>query len=97
MPVYAVTYEYAPDTARLDEVRPEHRAFLAGLHEQGSLIVSGPLPAAGAAPGGALLILEASDDDAATALLAEDPFRRENLIAERTVREWLPVIGSLGR
>ena len=31
------------------------------------------------------------------ASIEDDPFRREGLIAERTVREWLPVIGSLGR
>ncbi len=97
MPVYAVTYAYAPDTARLDAVRPEHRAFLGALHERGPLIASGPLTVAAPGAGAALLILEAADDDAVATLLADDPFRREGLIAERTIQEWLPVIGSLGR
>ncbi|ACZ30570.1 YCII-related protein [Xylanimonas cellulosilytica DSM 15894] len=97
MPVFAVTYEYSPDSARLGELRPEHRAFLSGLHDAGSVIVSGPLPADDGGAGGALILIEADDADAVATLLDTDPFRREGLIAERTVRDWLPVIGSLGR
>ncbi|MCL1872082.1 MAG: YciI family protein [Promicromonosporaceae bacterium] len=99
MSVFAVTYAYAPEPERLDAVRPEHRAFLGGLHDAGSLVVSGPLrpPAGEAGTGGALILLEAADADAATALLDADPFRREGLLAEVSVREWVPVIGSLGR
>ncbi|QAY70898.1 YciI family protein [Xylanimonas protaetiae] len=96
MAVFAVTYVYAPDPARLDAFRPEHRAFLGALHDAGSVVVSGPLPAADGV-GGALLIVEAPDADAAAALLDDDPFRREGLVAERVVRAWVPVIGSLGR
>ena len=97
MAVFAVTYVYSPDSERLDEFRPEHRAFLRGLHEAGSLIVSGPLKADDAGSAGALILLDAPDAAGATALLDDDPFRRENLIAARKVREWEPVIGSLGR
>ena len=97
MPVFAVTYVYVPEPERLDLFRPEHRAFLGALHEAGGLVVSGPLPASDDAPAGALLLLEADDAAAATASIDDDPFRREGLIAERTVREWHPVIGSLGR
>ncbi|WP_425953801.1 YciI family protein [Xylanimonas sp. McL0601] len=97
MSVFAVTYVYSPDAERLDAFRPEHRAFLGALHEAGSVIVSGPLKADDAAPAGALILLDAPDVAAATALLEDDPFRREGLIAERGVREWVPVIGSLGR
>lgn len=97
MAVFAVTYVYVADAARLDDFRPEHRAFLSALHEAGGLIVSGPLPASDGAPGGALLLLDAEDAAAATSSIDEDPFRREGLITERTVREWLPVIGSLAR
>ncbi len=96
MAVFAVTYVYAPQPEKLDEFRPEHRAFLRALHEAGGLIVSGPLPASDDAPAGALLLLQADDVAAATSSIDDDPFRREGLIAERTVREWLPVIGSLG-
>ena len=97
MPVFAVTYTYAPSAPKLDEHRPAHRAFLGALNEAGSVIASGPLPATEDAAAGALILVEADDAAAATALLDQDPFRREGLVAERTVREWLPVIGSLAR
>ena len=97
MAVFAVTYTYSPDADRLAEFRPEHRAFLGGLNEAGSVIVSGPLPADDGGTGGALIIVDAPDADAVTALLDADPLHREDLVAERVVREWIPVIGSLGR
>jgi len=97
MAVFAVTYLYVSEPEKLDQIRPAHRAFLGALHEAGGLIASGPLAASDDAPAGALLLLDAGDAAAATASIEDDPFRREGLIAERTVREWLPVIGSLGR
>ena len=35
MPIHAVTYVYPDRPAELDAVRPEHRAFLHGLREDG--------------------------------------------------------------
>lgn len=95
MAVFAVTYTYTSDAARLDEFRPEHRAFLGALHDAGSVVVSGPLAASDDVGAGALILVEAADGAAVTALLDTDPFRREGLIAERSVREWVPVIGTL--
>ncbi|WP_278237317.1 YciI family protein [Isoptericola sp. AK164] len=95
MATFVVTYTYSPDAERLDAVRPEHRAFLGALHEEGSVVVSGPLPPTGQAAAGALIVLEAEDETAALALLDDDPFRREELVVEATVRRWVPVIGSL--
>jgi uncharacterized protein YciI len=97
MAAFAVTYVYASEPERLDAVRPAHRAFLGSLFDAGRLVVSGPLPAVDDAPRGALIILDVpdADVDAAAALLDDDPYRREGLIATRTVREWEPVIGSL--
>ncbi|CAI9406659.1 YciI family protein [Aestuariimicrobium sp. T2.26MG-19.2B] len=85
-----VTYTYlnAPDA--LAEVRLEHRAFLRGLADQGTLAASGPL---NDSPEGALLLLRIDDTDEATALLADDPFQREGLVTEVSVRSWDPVIG----
>ncbi|GAB6937604.1 YciI family protein [Isoptericola variabilis] len=95
MSVYAVTYVYVTDPDRLAEVRPEHREFLRGLHEDGTLRVSGPLPATpDGEPGGALLLVEAADETGALELLAGDPMRREGLVAHRAAREFVPVIGG---
>ncbi len=94
MPTFAVTYVYSPDSARLDAHRADHRAFLRGLRERGVLRVSGPLPATGDEPAGALLLLDADDATGALGALDEDPFRREGLVAELAAREWVPVIGG---
>ncbi|UNX56177.1 YciI family protein [Georgenia sp. TF02-10] len=94
MPIFAV--EYAYDTTRtedLDKLRPEHREFLAGLHDAGVLVVSGPWLDA-AAPG-ALLMVRAINHDAALEALDPDPFHRAGLITSRTARAWDPVVGKL--
>jgi hypothetical protein len=46
----------------------------------------------GGAPG-ALLVLEASDETALSALLAGDPFQREGLVIATDVRQWDVVLG----
>lgn len=90
MATFAVQYTYGANTdAARDRFRPEHKDFLAGLHEAGRLRVSGPVD------GGALLIFEGSSAEEVAALLDGDPFRREGLIAERTVREWTIFFGGL--
>ncbi|MDO8144958.1 MULTISPECIES: YciI family protein [unclassified Isoptericola] len=96
MPTFVVTYTYSPDSERLDAVRPEHRAFLGALHDAGSVVVSGPMPATEDAAAGALIVVAADDAAAAAALLDDDPFRRSGLVTNLTVREWVPVIGTLG-
>jgi len=92
MTTFAVQYTYDGRTARRDEVRPAHRAFLAGLAEAGSLLASGPLADDGHAPG-ALLIVAADSDEQAASMLDDDPFVRDGLIAARVIREWVQVYG----
>ena len=98
MAVFAITYVYVSDDEQLAAVRPEHREFLHGLHAQGALHVSGPLPPAPAGePGGARLGVEAEAAPTALRLLADDPMHRAGLVAERSAREWVPVIGGFTR
>ncbi|RPF21225.1 YciI family protein [Myceligenerans xiligouense] len=99
MTTYAVTYEYADDSAGLDAHRADHRAFLRGLHEAGTLRASGPQPAVTAengtpVPAGALLVLEADSPEAALGMLDEDPFRTQGLVTACAAREWTVVIGG---
>lgn len=88
MAFFAVSYTYSDDTARLDEIRPQHRAFLGSLD---AVVASGPL--VGPAPGRALLILRGDDTEGIEALLEDDPFHRAGLITAREVWPWKPVIG----
>jgi uncharacterized protein YciI len=72
---------------------PEHKGFLKSQLDAGRLRVSGPLGPDGTP--GALLVFEAGSPDDVTALLNQDPFHREGLIAERTVREWQICFGGV--
>lgn len=90
MSIFAVRYTYDERTEVRDAVRPEHRAWLAGLAEAGVLQGSGPF--SDGAPG-ALLVLRADDEPALRTVLAQDPFAREGLIALTEVRGWDLVLG----
>jgi hypothetical protein len=45
-------------------------------------------------PIGSMLIIEAADQDAAEALVAGDPFRREGVFERVEVRPWRAVLGT---
>ncbi|QCB93502.1 YciI family protein [Cellulomonas shaoxiangyii] len=91
MTLFAVRYTYDDRTDVRDAVRPEHRAWLAGLADAGALLGSGPF--ADDAAAGALLVLRAQDEEAVRALLRQDPFAREGLVAATEVRTWQLVLG----
>jgi uncharacterized protein YciI len=92
MTVFAVEYRYDASTAaRRDEVRPDHRGWLANISEKGQLLVSGPYEDGT----GALLLLKADNAEALHSLLAEDPFAVEGLLAGTSAVAWTPVSGPL--
>ncbi|MCA4133750.1 YciI family protein [Arthrobacter sp. M4] len=92
MTVFAVEYVYAADSeGARDETRPAHRAWLAGLAEEGKLLTSGPY-GDGA---GALLIFKSNDEAELNELLKQDPYAAEGTIAGIRTTEWTPVIGIL--
>ncbi|MGY0489460.1 YciI family protein [Streptomyces sp. WG-D5] len=94
MSTFAVVYTYAEDSADArDRHRPEHKDFLENQFNAGRLRASGPFGEDGAP--GALLVFEAESADELTALLDQDPFRCEGLIAERTIRDWRIVFGGV--
>ena len=87
---FAVEYVYTADTAKRDEIRPAHRAFLAEAQSRGELLVSGPW----ANNTGALLIFETEDEAALKALLEHDPFAEADLVSRVRINEFTPVLGS---
>ncbi|HET7140142.1 MAG TPA: YciI family protein [Arthrobacter sp.] len=92
MTVFAVEYVYAAESATArDERRPEHRAWLSALAEDGRLLSSGPY-GDGA---GALLIFKVQDEAELNHLLTQDPFATAGGIAGIRTTEWAPVIGLL--
>lgn len=90
MSFFTINYTYDP-AKDADAVRPVHRAYLRELYAAGSLRAAGPL--LGTDPVRALLIVEAADEAAATALSDADPMVTEGIVAERSVIEWNPVTG----
>lgn len=90
---FAVHYSYGPEEQQAQH-RPEHRAYLSSLLEQGSLLASGPYTDDSAA--GALLIVEAEDSAAVQALLDQDPMMIHGVVTAHEIREWNVVLGSVG-
>lgn len=94
MAVFAVQYSYGPAEIQAEH-RPAHREYLAQLHEQGTLYVSGPFTSGDTA--GALLIFEAETREAIDSIVAADPMYSGGAVTSYTAREWNPVIGKLGK
>lgn len=91
MSIFAVEYVYNPDHDDLRaEHRPEHRAWLEGLVEQGRVLASGPF-----ADGTGALLVFASDTEAdLNQLVSEDPFARAGAISAVKTTAWNPIIGA---
>ncbi|MGO1317533.1 MAG: YciI family protein [Cellulomonadaceae bacterium] len=88
MSIYAVEYTYANDPKTLDEVRPQHRAYLAERLAEGSLIASGPYTQGAA---GALLLFQVAELPELERILANDPFELAGVIDATSIRPWNPV------
>ena len=72
------------------DVRPRHRDFLLGLVAQGRVAFTGPF----ADDSGAAMLLQADDLEALHEMIDSDPYHLEGALAERTIREFLPVLGA---
>ena len=92
MAKFAAVLEYTSDTARVTEVRPQHREYLRGLLDSGKLLQAGPFPDGS----GALIIYEAEDLAEAQVLLANDPFSTNGIITGASLREWELVLQQPG-
>ncbi|UKA53844.1 YciI family protein [Arthrobacter sp. FW305-BF8] len=87
MGTFAVTYDYsAASTAGRDEHRPRHVEFLQKQFDDGRLVKSGPFGPE--EDPGALLIIEADSKAAVEALMDQDPFYLNGLVAQRRIRQW---------
>jgi uncharacterized protein YciI len=87
MPVFAVHYRYADDSADGRDVhRPAHRAFLDTLAGGAvEMLASGPYADE---PAGALLIFRAESAAEVEKALDADPFALQGFVSARQVRPW---------
>jgi uncharacterized protein YciI len=84
MPTFVREIAMDPDDDRRLAVRPAHREYARELFERGAIRMSGPL----AGDTGAVIVYEAPDLDAARELVAGDPYVREGVVEEVSLREW---------
>ena len=87
---FVVGLVYGEDREHRLRVRPEHREYCRELAERGVLLAGGPY----ADDRGAMLIYETADADELRRILDADPYTKEGVLAETTVREWNAVTGA---
>jgi uncharacterized protein YciI len=87
---FAAVIEYLQDAEKVGAIRPQHRAYLAQLSEQGKLVASGPFLDSF----GALIIYEASSVEEAEQSLKGDPFHAAGVFLNWTIRPWKMVIAN---
>ncbi|MBM3995060.1 MAG: hypothetical protein FJ303_13030 [Planctomycetes bacterium] len=87
---FAAIIEYVQDKAKIAEVRPVHRQYLATLKANGQLAASGPFTD----DSGALIIYEASTKEEAEGFLKADPFNAAGIFVKFVIRPWNPVIAN---
>ncbi len=87
---FAAIIEYSPDKAKIAEIRPVHRQYLAALRQTGRLAASGPFTD----DSGALIIYEAGSREEAEQILKGDPFHQNGIFLNYQLRPWNPVIAN---
>jgi uncharacterized protein YciI len=87
---FAAIIEYIQDKAKIAEVRPVHRQYLASLKDKGQLAISGPFTD----DWGALIVYEAGSNEEAETLLRGDPFHESGIFVSWTIRPWNTVIAN---
>jgi uncharacterized protein YciI len=87
---FAAVIEYIQDKAKIAEVRPVHRQYLASLKEKGQLAASGPFTD----DYGALIVYEAATKEEAEAFLKADPFNQAGIFVTYVMRPWNTVIAN---
>ena len=92
MALFAVTSRYEDAQSQDREANnPAHREWLAAGVAEGAIATVGPFVDGS----GALLLVDADDDEAARDFVNRDPHCVKGLVSEITVRGWMPVYGAL--
>jgi uncharacterized protein YciI len=87
---FAAIIEYLQDKAKVDALRPTHRAYLQQLKANGQIAATGPFTDGS----GALIVYEAASAEEAEQLLQADPFHAAGVFLSWRLRPWNPVIAN---
>jgi uncharacterized protein YciI len=85
---FAAIIDYHPDTSKIMEARPAHRAYLADLKKAGKLVVAGAF----ADLAGGLIVYETADAEEAERLIRDDPFFASGVFVKWVIRAWNPIM-----
>jgi uncharacterized protein YciI len=66
----------------------EHAAFIDKLVEEGFILMGGPLVDEGGMPHGALLIVNAEDDNEVREKLKDDPWFEHGILKQEGIKRW---------
>lgn len=89
---YLLIYQTAPDyLTRRGEFRQAHLSLAWEYARRGELLLGG---AAGEPPDSAILLFQGEDASAAEAFAQADPYVRNGLISNWTVKPWNTVVGD---
>lgn len=86
---WVLEYRYADPDARA-RVRPDHLAYMTGLHEQGLVVMAGPVGDGG----GALVVLRVESEEDVQQIIADDPYTAAGVSAGHVIRPWTVAIGG---
>ena len=86
---WVLEYRYVDPDARA-RVRPDHLAYMAGLHDRGRVVMGGPVGDGS----GALVVLRADSAEEVRAIIADDPYTAAGVAADHVVRPWTAAIGG---
>ena len=91
MPYFALQYDVVEDFVdKRTPYRPAHLQEVREANGRGELVMAGAL----ADPAGALLVFRAADKSVAENFANNDPYVKEGLVKNWTVRPWTVVIGQ---
>jgi uncharacterized protein YciI len=87
---YAVTIDYGPDIAKIEEFRPSHRDYLRELISKDKLVISGPFVDNSAG----LIVYNAENEAEVEAIIKADPFYKCGVFQTWKIRAWKIVMAN---
>ena len=101
---WVLEYRYVDPDARA-RVRPDHLAYMAGLHDRGRVVMGGPVGDGSGALvvlrvdseeifGPAIPVMKVDSEEEVRAIIADDPYTAAGVAADHVVRPWTVAIGG---
>ncbi|MBK8468964.1 MAG: hypothetical protein IPL45_03975 [Actinomycetales bacterium] len=88
MSYWVLEYRYADMDARA-RVRPDHLAYMNGLHEAGTVVMGGPVGDGTRA----LVLIQAPSETDVQRVIEHDPYTAAGVGADHSVRPWTIAFG----